>query len=397
MRKYNPYRNVFYYYRGPSNRNDQLGDRQIEDNTTKALINTLENTKGLIGYFLKRLHIFPRDMSMVSFDLQMAGEESRPDAVIEVGHTRVLVESKVLCPLQENQIIRHLNGVPNGYVICITPRSSDKHIIDKIADCRIRFMTWKDVYRSFREYLKAPVADENCFVIREFVAYLEAINMAPFYGWHKYHFEAFLSVKDDPRTELRTVVKENLRHYLEELREHLQKSSLLVELKETVGNLQKETCECWGVLCVPPLESKVHKPHFNFVISADEFVLGVQIEGKKAADPFKATAEREPQRLLELLANLEGFHLTIRKRIRKGTRKFIGIPVARISLGKDIRRHDIEFLLKKMDQYELFEVNCSKYFKRDDERMRDASFVGQSVDVLKQLEPFYRFSTGTAN
>ena len=35
-----PHQNIFYYYRGPSKRNkDSLYDIQIEDNTTKSLIN----------------------------------------------------------------------------------------------------------------------------------------------------------------------------------------------------------------------------------------------------------------------------------------------------------------------------------------------------------------------
>jgi len=43
----NPHKNIFYYYRGPSNRSNQneddiIYDKQIEDNTTKALINCFE-------------------------------------------------------------------------------------------------------------------------------------------------------------------------------------------------------------------------------------------------------------------------------------------------------------------------------------------------------------------
>lgn len=219
--------------------------------------------------------------------------------------------------------------------------------------------------------------------------------MAPFYGWHKSHFEAFLNIEDDPKNELRTRVKENLRQYLMGLKEHLQKFSLFNDLEMKVGNLQKDDSRhCWGVLCSPPLDRIVHKPHFNFVINADEFVVGVQIEGKKPANEFKAKVKRDAQQFLEILRHLEGFDLTIRKRINQDNRprNFIGLPVAQIALGDNVLQHDVEFLSKKMDQYRLFEVNCSKSFRRDDEFIRDSSFLNTSAEFMKQLEPYYEFS-----
>ena len=49
-----PHKNIFYYYRGPTKRDeDIIYDKQVEDNTTKALINCLENSSNnLLKYFL---------------------------------------------------------------------------------------------------------------------------------------------------------------------------------------------------------------------------------------------------------------------------------------------------------------------------------------------------------
>lgn len=165
----------------------------------------------------------------------------------------------------------------------------------------------------------------------------------------------------DPKNELRIKVKENLQQYLTELKEHLQKISLFKDLEMKVGNLQAGNLQtgnlqtgvpphCWGALCSPPLDNMVHKPHFNFVINADEFVVGVQIEGKKPANEFKANMKRDAQEFLKILGQLKGFDLIIRKRINPSNRPrgLMGIPVAQIALGDNVSQHDIEFISKSL-------------------------------------------------
>ena len=196
-----------------------------------------------------------------------------------------------------------------------------------------------------------------------------------------------------PTAGCRTQSKENLKQYLTELKDQLKNNSLFNELEMKVGMLSSAgTRHCWGVLAVPPLKRIVYVPHFNFCLNADEFALGVQIEGKKPAHAFKKTVTQDPKKLLRISRKLEGFDLTLRKRVYLHPRTFLGIPVVRIALGDNVSDADISFLIQKMTQYNLFEINCTKSFKRDDEAVRNTSFVKTSTGLMKQLEPYYRFS-----
>ena len=132
MRKYNPFRNVFYYYRGPSSKKEGQFDKQIEDNATKALINTSENgEKGLLMRFLKKSRIDIKGYDKVTYDLQVEEESSRPDALIQIDKCNIFIESKIDSPLKEDQIYRHLESISKDYLICITPRDEDRNIIQQ--------------------------------------------------------------------------------------------------------------------------------------------------------------------------------------------------------------------------------------------------------------------------
>jgi len=136
MRKYNPYKNIFYYYRGPSSfTNHGFGDPQIEDNTTKALVNILDKSeKSLLHDFLNSVDIQVNKCDNVSYGLQIGKEKSRPDALIKVGLIEIYLESKIECPLEKEQVFNHLKGITNGYLLCITPRERDGKIVKNLND-----------------------------------------------------------------------------------------------------------------------------------------------------------------------------------------------------------------------------------------------------------------------
>ena len=65
------HQNIFFYYRGPSKGEGRV-ERQVENNTTKALINVLEYTNPIVRErFLRWLGV-GTTIAGISFDLQKA-------------------------------------------------------------------------------------------------------------------------------------------------------------------------------------------------------------------------------------------------------------------------------------------------------------------------------------
>lgn len=119
MRRYNPYKNIFYYYRGPSINQTAEFDKQIEDNSTKALINLFENcSHDIVIAFLNEVRISINTCEKVSYDLQVANDESRPDALIIINGQSIFIESKIDSPLDKNQIFSHLQSGEIAFLIC---------------------------------------------------------------------------------------------------------------------------------------------------------------------------------------------------------------------------------------------------------------------------------------
>ncbi len=395
MRKYNPYRNIFYYYRGPSSIKGEF-DKQIEDNTTKALINTLQNSnKMALNRFLKAVRIDINPQGKIAYDLQVSGETSRPDALIKIGSNEIYLESKMDSPLEMDQIRRHLQLVSNGYLVCITPRERDRRIIQEINKKNLRFITWKDVYLCFQNTYGKTADKKTKFILGQFLEYLEAINMAPFSYWNKNDFEAFLNIEDDPKRELRSRVREKMKVYLSDLKSMLSQENLFEDLKPDVGNVQKNSFYVWGVLCKPPIEKKVHKPHFNFIIDSDVFTMGIEIEGITPARRMRKYILSDKKKFLKILRKLDGFDLILRKRLpTERIRQYQFINVLTIRLGKDVTYDDIEYLIKKVEQYDLFEFYCGISFKRDDRALNDMRFMKKTVGLMRNLEDYYIFSWG---
>ena len=237
--------------------------------------------------------------------------------------------------------------------------------------------------------------EKENFIMAQFLEYLEEINMAPFNGWNKKDFEAFLNIEDDHERMLRLRVKEKLNQYLKELKELLTQEKLFTELIQTVGNIKKDSDHAWGVLCKPPVGRKVHVPHFNWWINSDEFGMGIQIEGKTPSYETKAKISEDKEAFLDILKGLKGFDLVIREGEKRSDRPrdFQAFNRVKITIDDTTSIRDVEYVLDKMGKYNFFEIHLGKTFKRDEEIINKPDFLNKSIDIMKKMTRYYKYTT----
>lgn len=197
--RFDPHNNVFYFYRGSSFRDgdDAYYDRQLENNTTKALANLFSHDDS--GIFLRallsdvsrradcgKLAIFqPRVslqagmersvppatrivLSLIPPTDKIAGDSvgGRPDAVIYdvKGGWAMLVESKLYGKVSASQISGHIRGY--GW-----------------PDSRQIEISWHQIFDLISSVSEASLNPVSRFLKKQWLQYMEIIGMAPFRGF----------------------------------------------------------------------------------------------------------------------------------------------------------------------------------------------------------------------
>ena len=209
--------NVFYYYRGSRQSQPEQYDQQLEDNTTKALVNTLQHCDPAVALkFLTWLGMKATEKVAVqlqkstigkarirrasqrvllglvgvpepSSDSDAAMQEgpadggSRPDAWLYGEDFVVLIESKVGgASLKPSQMQAHLRKLqPNGRH---RPR------------CEVR--TWAEVHQFFAMRLP-ELSGKDKWLVEQFNQYLEWKGMTEFAGFEEWMFEFFVCEEKD--------------------------------------------------------------------------------------------------------------------------------------------------------------------------------------------------------
>lgn len=314
-----PHQNIFYYYRGPSKKTiDSLHDIQVEDNTTKALINLFEfayrtNYDPIHKAFLKSLNVPKREI--ISFRLQKLGADSRPDGIINLTDYKIFIESKVRAPLSVDQIRRHLKSLTsNDFLLVITNDRNDKTKLKKLKDNRFRYLSWHDIHQMClgitKEIKNSKKLIANLTILEDFINYLEVIVMTEFSGFKDEDFDFWIT--------------QNI-HYIPILRNKLQslatiiKRELPVKLKKysyvKAGNISKSTHDerfAWVAIKKPENKKDIlNQCNFTIEVSKKGLDINTVIRNGRTNNPrkplgiFYKKLSNNPSRFLNILKEIK--------------------------------------------------------------------------------------------
>jgi len=183
------YRNIFFYYRDRERKSHLTGDQlsarhdvQLEDNTTKALINTLElscenkDVTVLRHFLFNACGLNNIIFDSARFELQRGKETSKPDAHIYLYGTKnyivILIESKLKASLEKEQLKRHLKEHTPDYLLAITDKDKDDEIIRDLKNPKVKHITWKKIYDSMGELEPNKLHPVSKLLVNQFKEFL---------------------------------------------------------------------------------------------------------------------------------------------------------------------------------------------------------------------------------
>lgn len=396
MIKHSPYRNIFVYFRGVSANQDQV-DRQLEDNITKSLINLLEHSdRSLLKDFLKDIGIIISSDDVI-FDIQVANSGSRPDALIRTKECDIYIESKYGASFYPGQLENHLKIIKNtnAFILYISKQKYSEEITRIYSDNNVIFINWLEITDFLIKECNRNTYPKNTtthFLIQQFIDYMEELNMIPFNGWSDRDFEAFLSTENENKRvaeDERKRVKEKLGQFLIESKEKIEKKcDSFIGSKLHIGNLDKE--QVWGAIKIND-ENLINQIHISVIMNAYNLSIGIQIEGKKPTQIAIEKVKKNKAKFQEILKKLANFNYIIRKRYQIRASKWDSSVVAKIVLGAEITNNDLEYIVKKMEQYKYVELRIARIYVKHEVVKKGKKFIEDCVESIVLVDEIIQF------
>jgi hypothetical protein len=326
--------NLFYTYRGPGTDADR--DRQLENNFTKALINTLchggeavwrpflswlgiadaTGAKFLLqrrdlpsGQAANRRHrvllgISQQESKWLSEDWSPSADEERPpkdegvpDGWIYGDGFAVLLESKVTdADFSREQMARH-------YALLRSAEYLPPKVIPK---------TWREIHSFFDNKLLPTLTEASSFLlVRQFIQFLEYLGMSGFTGFKRDHFDYFLLHDDD---DARHWVHDQVEDFAARVQTRLQELDPFYHNAHP-GNLPLAKSHCWAAFGPDPFKKCETFAHQTISISANGLRMFVNIETTPATNRLKKATRKDSRedfrKALQTLHAFEPFELVL--------------------------------------------------------------------------------------
>ncbi len=225
------YRNVFFYYKGPSPKAppaaaEQAVDRQLENNASKALINLLEHsTPALTRSFLREVVGVNVDYDRDGFVYTLQGADKDAKAAkhrhlvgLSVpGTVEVLVAGDA-----EHGVIDAAICLPGELFVAFEVKIGsgilekpqlDRHAKDWDIPEDARLVRWATIYEWAAGERSRPQPEVTRFLLGQFVEFLQLTGLAPFAGFRANDFSFF----ENPTWEKQPEVKGRLMALWEEV------------------------------------------------------------------------------------------------------------------------------------------------------------------------------------
>lgn len=411
------HRNIFSYYRGAS-QPEQDRERQLEDNTTKALVNALEHCDRRVATkFLEWLGIStPRNVNFFQQKVSLGDERIRRKSqrllLAIVGTTNQANQS--VC----DQLPKTVAGdsrpdawlYGDDFVVLVESKTGENTLdLDQMA-ChwqkmrprRCKVLTWADVHKFFVDLASGLNDAKSEWLVEQFTQYLEWTGMTEFVGFKEEMFEFFVSSEREADTQqwVRGAV-EGLADKVLQGKEGLKRFNKWYSHKH-VGNLPKDSDHYW--VAFGPQKKFRNSAHQTISLYEQKLDVFVNVELLPAIKKLRSKIKSGG--FQEVMCSLPApftVHIEERK-MTKQPRVFDYYPVA-----------DVETGIYRRSRYGLTDPNSPgfDYIKRllfdieypylsvrrsiDRRRVLELSkpngdaLVAEVLDILKAFHPLVEF------
>lgn len=415
-----PHQNMFFYYRGPSNKvAGGSYNPQIEDNTTKSFINVLEfchevEFSLLAERLLKVLGVSKRPL--LSFRLQKGMNESRPDAVIGLPGYDIYIESKVKAVLHDEQLRRHLNHIrQEDRLLVISNNETDKECLDRIGDKRLLFLTWSKIHKLCMEISETIRSNKRYAAVyrllKHFIDYLEVVVMTEFNGFRNEDFDFWI----DKNPYYVPILKKKLEAFAEIIKSGLPKAVSSVYSVLKVGNISRKAGDqrfAWVAIKKPDNRKDVfNQCNFTVEVSKSSLEINAVIRNGHVRDKSKPIGifydklQSHPDIFLRLLKKINrNARIVISnrlpktgKRIMPGNEYWLAFFDMRI---QDItKKEDIGYLMEVLRKADKGTSMPGVHFRysidRGEPKLTEPELLKKEIiSVMVDLKPILEFLEG---